>query len=398
MIERHLAKVLQKAAGQYPVVTVTGPRQSGKTTLVRATFPDHDYVSLEAPDYRAFALEDPRGFLKQYPGPVILDEAQKTPDLFSYVQVLVDEEPQAGRFIITGSQHFLLLAKISQSLAGRCASHYLAPLALTEIIQRPPMAIATIGAVIPRHPPPSESLWTVMHRGFFPRIHDQQLDPQDWLRNYYQTYLERDVREITNIGDMESFGRFVRLCAGRCGQLLNLVSLANDASVSHSTAKRWLSILEASFVVFLLRPHFKNFNKRLVKMPKLYFMDTGLLSYLLRIRDADDLTRHSMRGAIFENFVIVELLKNDLNRGQDADIYFWRDSRGHEIDLLIESGQQLIPVEIKSGETVIDDFFKGLDYWRQLSGGLDSPAALVYGGEASYQRRGVAVYSWSQWG
>jgi len=238
----------------------------------------------------------------------------------------------------------------------------------------------------------------MIHRGGYPRLHDGDLDPHDWLRNYHQTYLERDVREVTNVGDLEAFARFVRLCAGRCGQLLNLVGLANDCGISHTTAKRWLSLLEGSFVVFLLRPHFQNFSKRLVKMPKLYFIDTGLLCYLLRIRDARELRIHGMRGAVFENWVIGELFKNYHNRNREPDLYFWRDSRGNEIDLVLDLGQRLLPIEIKSGETVVEDFFKGLEHWRRLTGNTEAAGALVYGGERSYQKRGFTVYAWDQWG
>ena len=398
MIPRHLAPLRKTAAAQYPIVSVTGPRQSGKTTLVRATFPIYDYVSLEAPDHRAFALDDPRGFLRQFDGPVILDEVQKTPEMFSYLQGVVDEEQQRGRFILTGSHNFLLLGKISQSLAGRCAIHRLLPLAVTEISGRAPMDPAEIGVTFSRRPPTPGAPWEIIHRGGYPRLHEGGLDPHDWLRNYHQTYLERDVREVTNVGDLEAFARFVRLCAGRCGQLLNLVGLANDCGISHTTAKRWLSLLESSFVVFLLRPHFQNFSKRLVKMPKLYFIDTGLLCYLLRIRDARELRIHGMRGAVFENWVIGELFKNYHNRGREPDFYFWRDSRGNEIDLVLDLGQRLLPIEIKSGETVAEDFFKGLEHWRRLTGKAEAPGALVYGGERSYHQRGFAVYAWDQWG
>lgn len=369
MIPRHLSQRLLQAARQYPVLTVTGPRQSGKTTLVRAVFPDHRYVSLEAPDIREFAIDDPRGFLAQFAGQaVILDEAQKAPSLFSYLQGLVDAAPEMGRFVITGSQNFLLLEKISQSLAGRSAIHHLLPLAASEILGVAPLEIERIGEDLPQRPAPTISLFELLHRGFYPPIHDRDIPAQDWLGNYYRTYLERDVRELINIGDVDAFARFVRLCAGRCGQLLNLVSLANDCGISHATARRWLSTLEASFVVFLLRPYHQNFSKRLIKSPKLYFCDTGLLCYLLRVRDAEDLRLHHQRGAVFENFVIGELLKNFLNRGLEADLYFWRDSHGHEVDLVVDRGGDPLAVEIKSGETVVGDFFKGLEYWRGLRG------------------------------
>jgi len=238
----------------------------------------------------------------------------------------------------------------------------------------------------------------MLHTGFYPRIYDKSLEPQKWLANYYRTYLERDVREVLNVGDLETFGRFVRLCAGRCGQLLSLSSLASDAGISHTTARRWLSILETSFLVYLLRPHHRNFNKRLVKSPKLYFLDTGLLCYLLRIRDAEDLAMHASRGAIFEAWALSELLKIYHNQDLEPDVYFWRDSAGHEVDLLMDRGNSLVPVEIKSGQTVADDAFKGLDYWRTLLEQDDCPGALVYGGASSYVRKGFTVRGWQDWG
>jgi predicted AAA+ superfamily ATPase len=237
----------------------------------------------------------------------------------------------------------------------------------------------------------------MLFTGFFPRIHDKRLPPQDWLANYYQAYVERDVRDLLNVGDLETFGRFVRLCAGRSGQLLNLASLGADAGVSHTTARRWLSILEASFVVFLLRPYHKSFNKRMIKSPKLYVLDTGLLCYLLRIRSPEELATHAARGAVFETWVLSELLKACYNQGIPPDVYFWRGATGHEVDLLIDRSDGLVPVEIKSGQTIADDFFGGLNYWRSLSGQARGPAALVYGGDASYVRSGVAVTSWMDW-
>ena len=396
VISRQLSAPLRQAAGRYPVVSVTGPRQSGKTTLVRATFPRHRYISLELPDQRAFALEDPVGFLGQFSGDVILDEVQRAPDLFSYLQVSVDEDQRPGQFVLTGSQNFLLAKGISQSLAGRAYISYLLPLAQTEITSRKPIRPESVALRVPRSQPDVGSLFEIMFRGFFPRIHADELPPQEWLGNYYQTYLERDVRELSQVGNLETLGRFIRLCAGRCGQLLNLSSLGSDCGVSHDTARRWLSVLEASFVVVLLRPHHRNFNKRLVKSPKIYFVDTGLLCFLLRIRDPEELRTHSMRGPVFENFAIVELLKNYRNRGEQPELSFWRNHRGEEIDLLLDHGDRLTPVEIKSGQTVSRSFFKTIDYWRKISGET-SAAGLVYGGDDSYRRHGTVVYSWRQW-
>lgn len=395
MIERLLAPKLRQAARHFPVVTLTGPRQSGKTTLVRTVFASHDYVSLEPPDHRRFAIEDPRGFLGQFDRPVILDEAQRAPDLFSYIQGMVDERPgRTGRFILTGSQNFLLLQSISQSLAGRCAVLHLLPLSQAEILGRNPLPIPAWGRELPKAPPaPSAGLMETLCAGAYPRIHDRRLAPRDWLAGYYQTYLERDVRNVLNVGDMEAFGRFVRLCAGRCGQLLSLSGLAEDCGISHTSARRWLSVLEASFIIALLRPHHRNFGKRIIKSPKLYFLDTGLLCYLLEIRSSKELLHRAERGAVFESFVVSELYKNYTHRGEQPRLHFWRDIGGREVDVLLDQGTELTPVEVKSGQTIAPGFFDGLAHWRALAG-EETPAALVYGGEEMYRRKGVCVYPW----
>ncbi len=401
MIARHLSNTLEAAARDYPVVTVTGPRQSGKTTLVRAAFPRHHYASMEDPDARVFAKEDPRGFLAQFPGKVILDEAQRAPDLFSYIQGIVDREDRPGHFILSGSQNFLLLNRINQSLAGRCAVLRLLPFSRSELIGRRMRDVAALrqsrrsGGTTDQTS--TADLFGTLFTGGYPRIHDKGLQPQSWLGNYYQTYLERDVRDLLNVGDIESFGQFARLCAGRSGQLLNTSSLAVDAGVSHTTARRWLSILEANFIIYSLRPHRRNFNKRLVKSPKLYFLDTGLLCYLLRVQSPADLVAHAARGAIFETWVVSETIKNYYNRGAEPDVFFWRDSAGHEIDLLIDLGAKQVPIEIKSGQTVASDFFAGIDYWRGLTGEPECAAGLVFGGGASYTRHAVSVVSWADW-
>ncbi len=396
MIPRHIEKKLIKAAKQYPVVSVTGPRQSGKTTLVRGAFPEYDYVSLEDPEIRFFAQDDPRGFLQQFHGRVILDEVQRTPDLFSYIQTIVDGQNVPGRFILTGSQNFLLVKAISQTLAGRCAVFNLLPFSQDELASVEPLPLDQVGKRYPqKRSVPGVDLNNRLFQGGYPRIHDKGLEPQDWLRNYYRTYLERDVRDIVNVGDLEAFQRFTALCAGRNGQLLNFSSLASDCGITHTTARRWLSVLETSFLIALLRPHHKNFRKRLIKTPKLYFLDTGLLCYILRIKTAADLTFHGARGAIFEAFVVSEFYKKALNQGQDPDCFFWRDSAGHEIDIIIDAGLTLTPVEVKSGATVARDFFKGIDYWQNLAGvGEQSPAALIYGGDNSMIRNGVHIYAW----
>lgn len=401
MITRHLGKLLRMAARAFPIVTLTGPRQSGKTTLARAAFPGHQYATLEDPDQRDFALADPRGFLGQFRGRVILDEVQRVPDLFSYIQGIVDREDRTGRFVLTGSQNFLLMHRVSQSLAGRCGVFHLLPLSWAEMSSKPLREAARFlqirrsrTSIASRSKP---ALFEALFAGGYPRIHDKHLAPQRWLSSYYQTYLERDVRELLSVGDIEGFGRFVRLCAGRSGQILNASALAADAGVSHTTARRWLSLLEASFVVYLLRPHHANFNKRLVKAPKLYFLDTGLLCYLLRIRSAAELLAHPARGAVFETWVVSETVKNFMNRGAEPDIYFWRDSAGHEVDLVIENTPTRIPIEIKSGQTVGSDFLAGITYWRTLAAEPDGPAGLVYGGDSSFTRQGISVLSWRDW-
>lgn len=403
MIPRTLTPTLERRAAAYPVVTLTGPRQSGKTTLVRAAFPAHAYRSLEDPQERDFALSDPRGFLRQFSAGVILDEVQRCPELPSYIQGMVDDDPRPGRFILTGSQNLLLLDRVSQSLAGRTAVLHLLPFSEAELAGRdpvPPEQLGTLEGGRPVHEdrpvPGRHDLMTRLRTGFYPRIHDQGIEPEVWLADYVRTYVERDVREVLNVGDLEAFGRFLRLCAGRSGQILNASGLAADAGVSHTTARRWLSVLEASFLVKLLRPHFRNFNKRLVKSPKLYLTDPGLLCYLLRIRSAEDLFAHPARGAIFESFVVVELLKSCLHRGEEPALYYWRDSQGHEIDILVDQGSTQLPIEVKSGETVVGSSLTNLRYWRSLTGDGESPAALVYGGDTSFVREGVAVRSWRE--
>jgi len=396
MIRRTLETKLKEAAHHFPVVTLTGPRQSGKTTLVKEVFKNYAYQNLELPDVRMFAVEDPRGFLDQFKGPVILDEIQRTPELFSYIQVEVDKKGgKPGQFILTGSQNFLMMQSISQSLAGRCAVLHLLPFSLSELLNRDPFPLNHIGKKLPECSKPANiNLWETLFTGFYPRIHDKKIPPRSWLSSYYMTYVERDVRNIINIGDIDAFGRFIRLCAGRCGQIVNLSSLGSDCGVSHTTVKRWLSVLEASFIIIFLRPHYKNFGKRLIKSPKLYFLDTGLLCYLLQITSESEIFHRAERGAIFESFVISEIYKNFVHMGDQPNIYFWRDRKGHEVDMIIDRGTELIPVEIKSAQTIASDFFLNLNYWLQLSGDPDGAAALIYGGDEAFVRSGVCVYPW----
>lgn len=379
MIFRDAEPTLRELAKEYPVVAITGPRQSGKTTLTRAVFSDKPYVSLEEPDHREFADEDPRGFLARYQDGAILDEVQRCPTLFSYLQGVLDHAGRPGMFILTGSQQFGLLAGITQTLAGRVALLHLLPFTLKELATdgRSPRSL-------------DESLFT----GLYPPIHDRRLAPAVWYANYVQTYVERDVRQMVNVRDLSAFQRFVRMCAARIGQLLNLSGLANDCGITHNTAKAWLSVLEASYLVFLLPPHHRNFNKRLVRMPKLYFYDTGLAAWLLGIREPGQLAIHAMRGALFESRIISELLKNRYNRGLTSNLYFWRDRAGNEVDILAEHGEMLTPIEIKSGQTVTRDYLIGLQKWLVIAGASAVKPLLIYAGDTSYTRSGIEIRRW----
>ncbi|MBR4518815.1 MAG: ATP-binding protein [Victivallales bacterium] len=393
MIARQMSNQILEAATQYPAVAVTGPRQSGKTTLCRELFPDYAYANLEKPETRQFAIEDPNGFLAQFDKPVILDEVQRVPDLFSYIMAIVDEHKRMGEFILSGSQNFHLQQAISQSLAGRCSTLKLLPMSFRELNRKPNHDIFGIGNETPDMPDAPRNPFDQVFRGGYPPIYDRGVKPTNWYAQYTQSYLERDVRQLVNVGDLDTFERFLRLTAGRSGQILNMDSLANDVGVSPVTVKRWISLLCASYVVFLLKPHSRNFNKRLIKTPKLYFYDTGLLCYLLGIRSVKNLELHSQRGAIFETYIISELCKSCFNAGEEPPLYYWRDSQGHEVDLLIEDGEELYPIEIKSGQTVSGNMMSGLDYWCKLDG-TDS-GMLIYGGSDNYTRSGIQVRSWA---
>jgi hypothetical protein len=380
MIERMLTQKLITASRKFQVVTLTGPRQSGKTTLVKTAFPSLPYVSLEEPDVRQIALADPRGFLSTFAEGAILDEVQNTPELFSYVQSIVDNDRNA-LFILTGSSNFLLMEKIGQTLAGRAAIFYLLPFSLVEL--------ESGGYSFPQY----EAL---IYKGQYPRIYDRDLAPTDFYPSYIQTYVERDVRLLKNIGDINSFILFVQLCAGRTAQLLNYTSLANDAGITLNTAKAWLSLLEASYIIYRLQPYYKNFNKRLVKSPKLFFHDTGLICSLLGIRDERQVNAHYMKGALFENLVINEFIKRDFHRGERRYPYFWQDSRGREIDCLLVDGERLTPIEIKSGKTIANSYFDNLRYWRQISGIAEDMGYVVFGGEQSFQTSLGPILSWKE--
>lgn len=383
VIPRDLMLVLKKAARSFPAVTLTGPRQSGKSTLCRAAFPRLPYVSLEAPDVRAFASEDPRGFLAQYPKGAVLDEIQRAPDLPSYLQGMIDDDPKPGRWILTGSHNLALVESVNQSLAGRTAMLQLLPLARSEVLRFP-------------HPP--TNLEETLLTGGYPRIHDRELDPSEWLRAYVATYVERDVRMISNVGDLLAFQRFVELCAGRTAQLVNYSSLAADAGVSQPTAKAWISVLEASFLVFRLSAYHSNARKRLVKMPKLHFHDSGLVCWLLGIRTAEQLKNHPLRGAIFESWVVSEILKARIHRGVSGGLSYYRDRDGSEVDLVIEFPERLQLVEAKSSRTPSSSLFAGTQRVRERLEESSRPTrlAVAYGGDELQKRTREMLLPWDK--
>ncbi len=378
MIPRRAAAALRRLARGFPIVALTGPRQSGKTTLARATFPRKPYVSLEDPDERRFALEDPRGFLDRFRRGAVLDEAQRTPELFSYLQTEVDRDRRPGRFVLTGSQNLGLMATLSQSLAGRSAMVQLLPLALSEV----------------RGEARASDINELLVRGLYPALYDRKLRPADWHAGYFATYIERDVRQLANVQDLRLFERFVRLCAARSGQLLNLSALASDCGISDVSARRWLSVLEASYIVHLLPPHHRNFGKRLVKSPKLCFVDAGLAAFLLGIHTPSQMSVHASRPALFETLVAAELLKARFNDGLPSNLYFWRNNIGIEIDLVLEQASGLVPIEIKSGRTPSADWLRNLRLWMGYAGKAASAPQIVYGGEEDYRRSGVRIRSW----
>ncbi len=375
MIEREIAPALKELLGKNPVVTVTGPRQSGKTTLCRQSFPDLAYFNLERPDQREFAIDDPRGFLRGCEGGAVVDEIQRAPDLVSYIQAAVDESRSNGQFVLTGSRQFRVAEAVSQSLAGRTAVLRLLPFSIRE-------------AAAARQ---TQSIDDLLFTGFYPRIYDHELDPSLALGDYFETYVERDVRQISEIRNLSSFQKFVRLCAGRVGQLLNLHSLGNDAGVSHTTARHWVSVLEASYIVFLLEPFHANISKRLIKSPKLYFFDVGLAAHLLGIESVSQIATHPLRGFLFENMVVVEALKHRFNQGRRSNLSFYRDSGGTEIDLFYSLAESVLAIEIKAGETVSSSFFTNLKKVRSVLGGVIAGEMLIHGAENESVRDGVRI-------
>lgn len=398
MLRRHLTQALKAAAATYPVVTLTGPRQSGKTTLVQALFGEYRYLSLEAPDVRARAIQDPRSFLTQADR-LILDEIQRVPELLSYIQVLVDADSLPGRFILTGSQNLLLMESVSQTLAGRTAFLRLYPLSLSELRESPPLDILNLDRTRRKTTGrkrrlPRKGLWDTLLDGFYPRIHDRGIPAGEWLSDYFRTYVERDLREVMQISDQRSFERFVRLAAALTAQELNLTTLASDVGITQQTAKRWLTALEIGFLATTLPPHHANYRKRMRKRPRLHFLDTGLICYLLDIRDARTLEHHPLRGAVFESFVVSELVKNFAATRRDPPLFFWRDATGHEIDVLIDTGERIIPVEVKSGQTVAGDAVDTLAWWTSIPSNPNQGGVLVHGGDESFDFKGFRVLPW----
>lgn len=380
MITRTLQKKLRQLSTKYPFVTITGPRQSGKTTLAEMTFPDYKRVSLEDIDNRLFATEDPRGFIMTYPDRTIIDEVQRVPSLLSYLQTHTDRKHNVGMYILTGSQNAALTQTVDQSLAGRVGILTLLPFSHEEL-RDADIVPQTINAEI--------------FKGSYPRLYDYDIEPTDYYPNYIKTYIERDVREIKEIGDLAKFTRLIKLCAGRIGQLLNKTSLATECGVSAPTVDAWLSVLEASYIIHFLRPDYRNFSKRLVKSPKLYFHDTGLACSLLEIRSVSQLDTHYLRGGLFENMVVNEFLKREFNRGKEPTLSFWHDSTGNEVDLLCTENEMQHAYEIKSGATFSKDYFKGLNYWGKLSGADTTQKIVIYGGEKNMNTSDGAVASWS---
>ena len=379
MIARELQKKIVSLSAKYPIVTLTGPRQSGKSTLLRHAFPDYTYVSLENLDMRDFANEDPHGFLNTYSHKVIIDEAQRVPSLFSYIQTYVDSIDEPGLFLMSGSHNFLLMNSVNQSLAGRTAVLKLLPLSHTEMIN---------ANILP--PTIDKEIFT----GSYPRIYDKDIHPTDFYPYYLQTYVERDVRALKNIGDLSAFLRFLKLCAARIGQLLNLSALANECGITMPTASSWLSLLEASYICYVIRPDWNNFTKRIVKTPKLYFYDTGLACALLDITSAEQVSTHYLRGGLFENMVINNFVKRAWNNGREADLRFWRDSQGNEIDLLVYENGTPTAYEIKSGATFNVDYFSALTKWATLSSTPPDRLNVIYGGTDSLKTSKGQLLVW----
>lgn len=379
-VKRQIVSQITYLKEKFPILAVTGPRQSGKTTMLKSLFPDYKYISLENPDNRSFAEKDPNGFFEIYGEKVIFDEVQQVPKLFSYMQSIVDETGQMGQFILSGSQNFHLMANITQSLAGRVAIFKLLPFDFKELKEANLL---------------SDDYAVNMVKGFYPAIYDRDITAKVYYDNYIQTYIERDISAILNIKDIKTFRNFIGLCAARAGQVLNLSSLANECDISQPTAKSWITVLETSFIVFLLQPYHKNFSKRIVKSPKLYFYDSGLLSHLLRMSDPIKIKSNPKKGHIFENMIVSEYLKQSYHRGLQNDFFYWRDAVGHEVDLLRISDDGLEVIEIKATETILPEVFNGLTYFEKIAQEEDiSRKTLLYAGRENQKRSVAQVLSW----
>ena len=378
LITRTAGNLLVRYAKSYPVVTIIGPRQSGKTTLVKMTFPEREYANLEDLDTRTFAREDPRGFLAGFPKGAILDEIQNVPELLSYVQTIVDEKRKNGIFILTGSAQLKMMESVNQSLAGRTALIKLYPFELNEAYTKHQLKTIDINEIL--------------YRGFYPRIFDQSLNPTEALSFYLETYVQRDVRSLLNITNLTMFERFVQLCAGRIGQTINYSSIGSDLGISHNTVQAWLSVLQASFIIKLIPPYYKNLNKRIIKSAKLYFIDVGLASYLLGINHSKTLRSHPLKGPLFESFVFSEVLKYRANQGIRSNIYYFRDKTGNEVDMILDYSHGIFPVEIKSSETFHSEFSKGLKFIEKLTPDTVKRMGIVYGGDKCQAVQNIDVW------
>lgn len=379
IVKRTLEDTIRKYIKLFPVIAVNGPRQSGKTTLLKSAFPEYQYISLENPDIRTIAEADPNSFLEKYSDKIIFDEVQRTPKLFSFLQTKVDNDKIQGQYILSGSQNFHLMQNITQSLAGRVAMFKLFPFDNQEL---------SSADLLPVH------FETLITKGFYPALFDREIPSDIFYQNYIETYIQRDLSELLNIRDLMAFRRFLRLCAGRAGQILNLSALAKDCGISQPTAKSWLSILESSFVVFLLEPYYENFNKRIIKSPKLYFYDTGLLCYLLNIPTAEKFSENRFMGNIFENFIIADLQKENAHHYSLQNFWFWRDSNDNEVDLISEGKGNLKIAEIKSTKTISDKLFSNLHYFAKTFPLKIDEIQLIYGGETSMTKNKVEIISW----
>lgn len=378
MIQRHVSPIVIDLSRQYPVLSITGPRQSGKTTLARTLFSKHQYVNFEDLETLSLARQDPKGFLNRYTSPVIFDEVQKVPELLSYIMVNVDEDPTPGRFILTGSQNFSLSQAVSQSLAGRVGNVTLLPFSIQELKKSKNLHTDYLKQII---------------TGFYPRIYSTNMTARNLYNDYIATYIERDVRQIKQIGDLSLFQRFLQVLAGRVGQILNLSSIGNDLGISYNTIESWISVLEASYIVFRLQPFHQNYNKRIVKSPKLYFYDVGLAAYLMRIDSQTELLTHFALGSLFENMIIADFFKEIYHSRASDMVYFWRDSTGNEVDCILDTGSQKIPIEIKASSTYSSDFFKHIHYWKDLSKS-QMPGYVIYTGDQEQRVHGNRLVRW----